>query len=134
MQGKKKALQSQNKTRQSKRQSKGKLLVLKFIQKQIEKGSGVTILELKKKHNEENLFQIGLKYVTTTKKAYCEAMDIPVEAGCRYKRSLEKNGLLVQSMDEVVCPYTGHMARVISTNPNEFGKLRQSNSNQTSLF
>ena len=66
--------------------------------------SGLHLSELKRKYNEEQLFHVGLKHVTTTKKAFCEALKIPVEAGCRYKRTLEKEGLLVQSVDEVICP------------------------------
>ena len=132
MQGQKKALQSENKTRQSLRQDKDKILVLKYIISQVEKGTGYTLSELKKQYKEEYLFYIGLKHVTTTKKAYCKAMDIPVEAGCRYKRKLEKNGYLVQSINKVICPYTKHFAHKISTNPNEFAELTKTN--QLTLF
>jgi len=134
MQGKEKALQSQNKTRQPNIQDKDKVLVLNFIRAEVEKGTGSTLSELKQQYNEEALFNIGLKHVTATKKAICKALDIPVEAGCRYKRSLEKLGLLTQSIDEVICPYTKHFARLISTNPDEFERLSQSKSNQISLF
>ncbi|NAS32435.1 hypothetical protein GTQ40_15730 [Flavobacteriaceae bacterium R38] len=134
MQGKEKALQSLNKTRQSQRESKDKTLVLNFIRAEVEKGTGLILTELKEKYSEDQLFHIALKYVTTTKKALCTAIQIPVEAGCRYKRALEKEGLLVQSIDEVICPYTKHMAHLISTNPDEFEKLSKSKVNQTSLF
>lgn len=134
MQGKEKALQVANKTRQSNRQSKDKTLVLNFIRTKVEKGTGLTFLELKRQYKEEQLFYISLKHITTTKKALCSAMQIPVEAGCRYKRTLEKCGLLVQSVDEVICPYTKHMAYLITTNPNKFMELRQSKSKQLSLF
>lgn len=134
MQGKEKALQSQNKTRPSKEQAKDKKLVLNLIRSKVEKGTGLNFEELKNEYSEEQLFYVSLKHVTTTKKSICSAMDIPVEAGCRYKRSFEKDGLLVQSQDEHVCPYTQHMARLISTNPDEFERLNKSISNQTTLF
>ena len=119
---------------QHKRQPQDKQLVLQFIIKQVEKGTGFTVSELKNKYSEENLFTISLKHVTTTKKALCTALNIPIEAGCRYKRSLEKDGLLVQSIDEVICPFTKHSAHLISTNPKEFARLLKSKSNQTKLF
>lgn len=119
---------------QHKRQPQDKKLVLQSIVKQIEKGTGLTISELKKKYSEETLFAVALKHVTTTKKAFCTALNIPVEAGCRYKRSLEKDGSLVQSIDVVICPFTKHSAHLISTNPKEFERLRKSKSNQTKLF
>lgn len=111
-----------------------KQLLLKDIVRKVENGTNKTIQQLKKELNEEQLFNIGLKYVTTTKKAYCTALKIPVEAGCRYKRTSEKQGRLVQSIDEVICPYTKHFAHLISTNPNEFEKLQTSSSNQLKLF
>ena len=117
-----------------KRQSKDKNLTLQFIVKQVEKGTGLSFSELKKHYSEEHLFNIALQHVTTTKKALCTALNIPVEAGCRYKRTLEKEGYLVQSIDEVYCPFTKHPAHLISTNPKEFERLRKSNTNQLSLF
>lgn len=119
---------------QHKRQPQDKKIVLQSIVIQIEKSTGLTITELKNKYSEENLFAFGLKHVTTTKKAFCKALNIPVEAGCRYKRRLEIDGLLVQSIDEVICPFTKHSAHLISTNPKEFERLRKSKSNQTKLF
>ncbi|MFI2744199.1 hypothetical protein ACG2LH_15805 [Zhouia sp. PK063] len=118
----------------NKRQAQDKEIVLKSIIKNIEKGTNKKLSELRTELKEEDIFRISLKYVTTTKKALCSALNIPVESGCRYKRSLEKNGLLVQSVDEVICPYTKHMAHLISTNPKEFNKLLKSKSNQTKLF
>lgn len=116
------------------RQNKDRQLILKFIIKQVEKGTQLSISELKEKYSEDQVFNIALKHVTTTKKALCTALKIPVEAGCRYKRSLEKEGYLVQSKDEVFCPYTKHKAHLISTNSKEFEKLLNSSSNQTKLF
>lgn len=108
--------------------------VLQYIIQKVEKGTGESFKELKSKHAEDKLFFLGLKYVTTTKKAFCEATGIPVEAGCRYKRKLEKAGHLVQSVDDMVCPFTKHMARLITTNPREFDRLRKTNSKQLNLF
>ena len=115
-------------------QSKDKYLMLRYIVRQVENGTGLTLTELKKQYSEEHLFAIALKHVTTTKKALCTALNIPIEAGCRYKRTLEKNGNLVQSVDEVICPFTKHPAHLISTNPNEFERLLKSTTNQTKLF
>jgi len=117
-----------------KRQSKDKNLTLQYIVKQVEIGTGLSFTELKKQYSEEHLFAIALKHVTTTKKALCTALNIPIEAGCRYKRTLEKNGNLVQSTDKVICPFTKHPARLISTNPKEFERLLKSNTNQLNFF
>lgn len=117
-----------------KRQGKDKNLILAFILKQVERRTELSLSELKSKFSEEQLFAIALKHVTTTKKALCTALNIPVEAGCRYKRTLEKEGNLVQSINVVICPFTKHSAHLISTNPREFARLLKSNSNQLSLF
>jgi hypothetical protein len=117
-----------------KRQIKDKNLTLQYIVKQVEKGTGLSFSELKKQYSEEHLFTLALKHVTTTKKALCTAFNIPVEAGCRFKRTLEKEGNLVQSIDEVICPFTKHPAHLISTNPKEFERLLKSNTNQLNLF
>ncbi|MEI6865772.1 hypothetical protein [Flavicella sp.] len=111
---------------------KDKYLNLQYIKNQIEKGTGLSLKELKNSYSEEYLFYVSLKYITTTKKALCTVLEIPIEAGCRYKRTLEKNGYLVQSIDEVVCPFTRCMAHLLTTNPKEFEKL--TNSNQLKLF
>jgi hypothetical protein len=115
-------------------QGKDKNLSLQFIVNQVEKGTGLSFLELKIQYSEEHLFSLALKHVTTTKKALCTAFNIPVEAGCRYKRTLEKDGNLVQSIDEVICPFTKHQAHLISTNPKEFDRLLKSKSNQLTIF
>lgn len=115
------------------REERGKdIEILHYIIRKIEKGTGLSFDELKTKYSEEQLFFEGLKHITTTKKAFCEALRIPVEAGCRYKRGLEKMNRLVQSETEVTCPYTKHKAHLISTNPNEFEKLRKTN--QLTMF
>jgi hypothetical protein len=115
-------------------QGKDKYLALQFIVKEVEKGTGLSYADLKRQYSEEHLFFIALKHITTTKKALCTGFNIPVEAGCRYKRALEKSGSLVQSIDEVICPFTKHPAHLISTNPKEFERLLKSNTNQLSLF
>ncbi len=115
-----------------KSQRKYKKLVLKNIRKQVENGTKLTTKELKRKYTEEQLFYIGLKHTTATKKSFCKALNIPVEAGCRYKRSYEKVGLLMQSVNKVICPFTKHPAHLISTNPNEFSRLRDTD--QLKLF
>lgn len=117
-----------------KRQSEDKQLVLKYVVNQVEKGTGLSISKLKKQHSKEQLFNIALYHITTTKKAICTALNIPIEAGCRYKRNLEKKGNLVQSIDKINCPLTKYFAHKLSTNPKEFEKLLKSNTNQLNLF
>lgn len=117
-----------------KRQSEDNQLLLKYIESRIEKGTGLSIVELKEQYSEEQLFRIALLHIPTTKKAICTALNIPIEAGCRYKRTLEKEGKLVQSVDKIHCPFTKHHAHLLSTNPKEFERLLKSNTNQLNLF
>ena len=100
---------------------------LNSIVKKVEKGTGLSVAELKKKYSEETLFTVALKHVTTTKKALCKALNLNIDNACRYKRRKEKDGLLVQSVDEVICRYSKHSAHLISTNPKEFEKLTHTN-------
>ncbi|GAA3512418.1 hypothetical protein GCM10022393_27720 [Aquimarina addita] len=125
-------MKNNHKNNPNKRQRKDKVSVLKYIKARVENGTGLVLSELKKEYNEEQLFFIALKYITTTKKALCKALDIPVEAGCRYKRKYEKQGLLVESIEDIVCPYTMHPAKRLSTNPDEFDDL--THTNQLTLF
>ena len=127
-------MKNNQKNNPRKRQPQDRELILNYIVKQVEEGTGKPIYELKVEYSEERLLYIGLQYVTTTKKAICTALDIQIENACRYKRDFEKQGLLVQSADEVLCPYTTNPAHLISTNPNEFERLQESNSNQLRLF
>ncbi|NDV15577.1 hypothetical protein GO009_06015 [Muricauda sp. TY007] len=113
-------------------QFKDRQLFISFLRKRIESGTGSSIESLREENSEERLFYLGAYYVTTTKKALCEALDIPIEAACRYKRAREKDGVLKQSEEDVICPVTRHPARLISTNPKEFKKLH--NSNQLKIF
>jgi hypothetical protein len=116
------------------RQVKDKNSILNHIRKQIEKGTGESLKILKEKYAEDKLFYLALSHVTTTKKALCTALNIPVEAGCRYKRSYEKNGYLAQSTDVYYCPFTKHLAHKLSTNPEEFERLRKPKVIQLRLF
>jgi hypothetical protein len=108
-------------------------LLLKEIRKAIENGTSCTIAELKEKHSNEKLFLISLKYVTTTKKAICTALDIQIEGACRTKRKLEQKELLVQSTDKERCPITNYLAQIISTNKSLLDYLMKNNTNQLKL-
>jgi hypothetical protein len=109
-------------------------LIVNYIVLKVEKGTGLSLQELKIKYTEERFFYEALKYVTTTKKALCKALNINIDNACRYKREFEIHGDLMQSTDEVYCPYTGFMAHLISTNPDEFEKLKKSKTNQLKMF
>jgi len=62
-------------------------------------------------------------------------MGIPIEAACRYKRMFEKRELLVQSSDKFICPFTKRKVHFLSTDPNEFDRLRTPKTdNQLNLF
>jgi len=111
---------------------KEKKEVLNFIKTQVEKGTGHTIYELKKMYSEEVLFYKALKHVTTTKKALCKSLNLNIDNACRFKRNYELKGLLKESINDVVCPFTKHPAKLLSTNPDEFGWLTYSN--QLKLF
>ena len=65
---------------------------------------------------EETIFFKALKVQPTTKKVICEAFDLNIEAICRFKRQLEKNGNLKQSQKKVICQFTGHPAHLLTTN------------------
>ncbi len=128
-------MKNQNNNPLLSKRDKDKKIIVQFIIKQVEKGTGLSIKELKSKYSEERFFYESLKYVTTTKKALCKALDVNIDNACRYKRNFEKRGLLVQSADKIICPYTKEMANTLSTNPNEFEKLREpSSTNQLNLF
>ncbi len=120
-------LKKESPTKEAGSHHKSKQLVLNHIINQVEKGTGKTLPKLKNEYCEDKLFYVSLRYVTTTKKALCMALGIPVEAACRYKRKQEKKGLLVESADKVPCPYTGDYAHLISTNPKEFPRLLKKN-------
>lgn len=115
-------------------QYKDKANLLQFIRKQVVKGTGKPLETLLLEYSELRRYHLALQYVTTTNKAVCCAMFVPVEAGTRYKAALEKNGYLVSSIDEFNCPVTGDKAHLLSTNPSEFERLRKSRFNQLTLF
>jgi hypothetical protein len=117
-----------------KRQLKDRAFTLQFIRTQVENGTGKPLSQLIKEYSDINRYKLALLHVTTTNKAICEAMYIPIEAGTKYKRCLEKNGHLVSSTDEFRCPYTGDLAHLLSTNPNEFEKLQKSKDTQLKMF
>lgn len=109
-------------------------LKLKYILKTVEFGEKKSILQLKQELDEARLYFIGLKYVSTSNKAICEALSIPVEAGCRYKRKYEKSNLLVSSAFMICCPCTKHFVHCLSTDSSKFDELLTRNDNQLSLF
>ena len=112
--------------------NKDRQLLADSIRKTVLRKVGLSLSELHQNFPEDRIFYLGLKYVTTTKKAICKALDINIDNACRYKRDLEKRGLLVQSAKQRICPYTKHAAHFLSTNPKEFARLEKSN--QTKLF
>ena len=79
-------------------------------------------------------YYLGLKYVTTSNNAICKALNVPIEAGTRYKVELESNYNLVASADKFKCDYTGEYVQFLSTNPAEFERLKKSDINQLNLF
>ena len=83
---------------------------------------------------ERKRYYLGLQYITTSNNAICKALNIPIEAGTRYKAELESNNHLVASIDKFICPYTGENVQFLSTNPEEFDRLIKSSSNQLNLF
>lgn len=117
-----------------KRQYKDGAFTLQFIRTQVENGTGKPLSQLIKEYSALRRYKLALWYVTTTNKAVCEAMYVPVEAGTKYKRRLEKMGQLVSSTDEFRCPYTGDLAHLVSTNPKEFERLQKSRFKQLKMF
>ena len=115
-------------------QGKYKKSLIQFIIKTIELKTGLSISELKKKYSDERLYILGLYHVTTTNKAICEALEIPIEAGTRIKRKAEKLGKLVASKIDIICPFTKDFAKALSTNPMEFERLTLMDNNQLNLF
>ncbi|NPD47615.1 hypothetical protein [Lentimicrobium sp. S6] len=114
--------------------NKDRHFTVNFIRNEIEKGMQIPFNEFLQNYPEIERYNRVLYFVTTTNKAACEAVMVPVEAGTRYKDTLESAGKLVSSVDDFTCPYTGYEARFISTNPQVFDELRKSDSNQLNLF
>lgn len=108
--------------------------VVTLIRQELQKATGLTLEQLREQHNEKSLFFEAFRHVTTTKKAMVAAIEIPVEAGCRYKRMFEEDGLMVQSKEKYLCPFTKYKANLLTANPDEFGNLTKTNTNQLPLF
>lgn len=104
-----------------------------LIRKEIIKSSDLAF-EIILKLPELKRYYLGLKYVTTSNNAVCTALNIPIEAGTRYKAELESNYNLVASADKFQCDYTGEYVQFLSTNPAEFERLKKSDINQLNLF
>ena len=100
---------------------------LNWIRRKVILGTGYTIPELKLMYTEENLFFIALKHITTTKKSLCKALEIGVDNCCRYKRDLKKKGLLIESVENYTCRFSGMPAKLITTNPSKFDDLLRTN-------
>ena len=105
------------------RRNKDRQNLIDFIVRTIEKKTGLTLRELKRTHTQKELYRIGLYYFSTTNKTICEALKIPVEAGTRRKRDLEKEGRLMASRKKRICPFTKHPAKFLTTNPDQFNEL-----------
>lgn len=103
--------------------NKDRQILINWMRKEIKETTGYTVGELKKGRNEIKLYRFGLFLFTTTNKAICEALDIPTEAGTRYKRKLEKAGKLKASTKKRICPYTKHPAKFLSTAENQYNDL-----------
>lgn len=102
---------------------KDRQILINWMRRQIENTTGYSVNQLKHGRTDLKLYRFGLFLFTTTNKAICKALDIPVEAGTRYKRTLEKEGHLVASRKKRICPYTKHSAHFLSTASNEFSDL-----------
>jgi hypothetical protein len=107
--------------------------LLKSIRRQLIKQSNTDFTTILK-YPENKRYCFGLKYITTSNKLICESLNIPIEAGTRYKAELEDNLNLVASIDKFQCPYTKEYVHFLSTNPLEFGRLSQSKNNQLKIF
>lgn len=103
--------------------AKDKKIQLNYIVKTIEQKTGLTLRELKRSKTQKQLYKIGLFYFTTTNKVICEALKIPVEAGTRRKRDLQREGRLIASIKKRICPFTQHPAKFLSTNPINYNDL-----------
>ena len=108
-------------------------LISKVIVNEVEKGTGLSYDQLKASYSETQLFYTVLQYVTTTKRAVCEAFDMTIANNCWNKKKFQEEGILVQSKDKYRCPSSKRWANVLSTNKSEFERLTQSSSNQIEI-
>ena len=100
---------------------------LNWIIRKVEKGTGLTIRELKSIYSEKALFYEALKYVSTTSRCLCMALSLSRPNSCRYKTDLERRGLLAQSVDKYICRNSFDLANLLSTNQDKFDELLKSN-------
>ena len=107
------------------RANKDRQILINWMRRQIENTTGYSVDQLKYGRTELKLYRFGLFLFTTTNKAICEALGIPVEAGTRYKRTLEKQGHLMASRKKQICPYTREPAHYLSTDENQFKDLME---------
>ena len=78
-------------------------------------------------NQKKNIFQY-LKQNTATASMVTEATGVPQKSICRYKRDLEKQGLLYEVVKKH-CKFTGFRAWYLTTNTELFPK-----SNQLTMF
>ena len=78
-------------------------------------------------NQKKTIFQY-LKLHTATASMVTEATGVPQKSICRYKRDLEKQGLLYEVVKKH-CKFTGFRAWYLTTNPELFPK-----SNQLKMF
>ena len=104
-----------------------KQMHLNWIIRKVEKGTGLTIRELKSIYSEKALFYEALKYVSTTSRCLCMALSLSRPNSCRYKTDLERRGLLAQSVDKYICRNSFDLANLLSTNQDKFDELLKSN-------
>ena len=79
------------------------------------------------KTDKQTIFEY-LKEHTATASMVTEATGVPQKSICRYKRDLEKQGLLYE-IEKRFCKLTGFRAWYLTTNPELFPK-----SNQLKMF
>lgn len=93
---------------------------LKFIRREVAKKLGLTFEEFLLTYSNAQRYFIGLEHFTTTNKAICEALFIPVEAGTRYKAKYHKKGLLAVSVKRYNCHFTTEKAHYYTTDKSKF--------------
>lgn len=87
---------------------------IKFYQKEVLNYYNLPLNKFVK-HSQETRLKLSLKVLPTTAKVVSKAFKIPIESLCRRKRSLEIAGHLQSSRKQVICPYTKHYAKLLTT-------------------
>jgi hypothetical protein len=123
-----------NSPKSFKQLDKDRQKVVQYIRTLIENATEKPVGQILIEYSDINRYYLALQYVTTSNKAVCEAMEIPVEAGTWYKADLENTNNLVASKDLFRCPYTGEMVHFLSTNPAEFERLWKTSDTQLKMF